>query len=145
MLNRNLLSGASLLAGVSRVVRILAGLLFTSALMCSAQSQIKVLLNFGGSNPGGAPIYVTLTQGRDGALYGTSSADSGSVFRLTTRGQYSQLYLFSTGPFLNPEGGVTLGADGNFYGTVQLGGVNFDLGGLYQLTPAGVFTDLYEF
>jgi uncharacterized repeat protein (TIGR03803 family) len=115
-----------------------------SALLCPAQ-QIKVLYNFGGPDPGGLPIYVTLTQGRDGALYGTSSQDSGNVFRLTTQGQYSQLYAFSSGPFINPEGGVTLGADGNFYGTTQLGGVSYNFGGLFQLTPAGVFTDLYEF
>ena len=101
-----------------------------SALLCPAQ-QIKVLYNFGGPDPGGLPIYVTLTQGRDGALYGTSSQDSGNVFRLTTQGQYSQLYAFSSGPFINPEGGVTLGADGNFYGTTQLGGVSYNFGGLF--------------
>lgn len=146
MSNRNSLLPASLPACMSRFATFLGGLFLTAALTCAAQTPIKVLFNFGGtSDSGGLPVYVTLTQGRDGALYGTSTAASGSVFRLTTQGQYSQIYDFSTGPFLNPEGGVTLGSDGNFYGTTQLGGVAFDFGGLFQLTPAGAFTDLYEF
>jgi len=140
MPSRNFLRPTSLLVSST----FLAGLLLITALICPAQ-QIKVLYNFGGSNPGGLPLYVTLTQGRDGALYGTSSIDTGNVFRLTTQGQYSQLYAFSSGPFINPEGGVTLGADGNFYGTTQLGGEAYDLGGIFQVTPGGVFTDLYEF
>lgn len=39
---------------------------------------------------------------------------------------------------------LTQGADGNFYGTIRLGGVN-SLGSVFQLTPSGTLTTLYSF
>jgi uncharacterized repeat protein (TIGR03803 family) len=43
-----------------------------------------------------------------------------------------------------PAAGLTLGKDGNFYGTTQNGGTNF-AGAVFKITPAGVFTPLYSF
>ena len=47
-------------------------------------------------------------------------------------------------PGANPYAGLTLGLDGNFYGTTALGGTN-NQGTIFQLTPGGVFTSLLSF
>jgi uncharacterized repeat protein (TIGR03803 family) len=44
----------------------------------------------------------------------------------------------------HPYCGLVVGADGNLYGTTSTGGSN-DLGTVFQLTPAGVFTSLFSF
>lgn len=44
----------------------------------------------------------------------------------------------------DPEGGVTLGLDGNFYGTTKVGGKD-GAGTIFQVTPAGTLTTLYSF
>ena len=41
--------------------------------------------------------------------------------------------------------GLTLGSDGNFYGTCIAGNPATGLGSIFRLTPAGVFTDLHDF
>ena len=91
-----------------------------------------------------------LIQGVDGELYGTiqtNGANSqGTVFKMTTDGDYTQVYNFCaegggclvTGAI--PDGGVTLGSDGNYYGTTQNGGA-FAFGSVYKLTPTGTLTD----
>jgi uncharacterized repeat protein (TIGR03803 family) len=43
-----------------------------------------------------------------------------------------------------PQAGLILGADGNFYGTCSTGGV-WDEGTVFNVTPAGVETQLYSF
>lgn len=68
---------------------------------------------------------------------------TGTIFEITPGGTLTALY---TG--LAPEAGLTLGANGNFYGTSFYGGTgNGGKGGgtLYELTPKGTFTALYNF
>jgi uncharacterized repeat protein (TIGR03803 family) len=43
-----------------------------------------------------------------------------------------------------PAGGLTLGTDGNFYGTTITGGT-YALGTIFRMTPAGTVTTLYSF
>jgi uncharacterized repeat protein (TIGR03803 family) len=93
-----------------------------------------------------------LAQGRDGQLYGTTSSGGaynppdgdGVVFRLNTNGTETILHSFSGADGNAPEGGLTLGSDGNFYGTTARGG-SFNLGVLFSITPTGKFTVLYNF
>ena len=98
-----------------------------------------------------------LVQGPDGNFYGTSVGGganyTGTVFELTPAGIFSTLYTFSAqssqAPYGNadgadPEGGLTLGSDGNFYGTTVSGGANAN-GTIFQMTPAGVLNTLYSF
>jgi uncharacterized repeat protein (TIGR03803 family) len=84
-----------------------------------------------------------LAQGQDGNLYGTGR-DASAVFRVSTSGQHSDLYLFSSGPFSYPFGGLTLGTNGDFYGGTQEG-IRTGFGGVYELSPTGEFQALVDF
>ena len=44
----------------------------------------------------------------------------------------------------DPDGGMMLGSDGNFYGTTEGGGSNGG-GTIYMITPSGVLSTLYNF
>lgn len=108
-----------------------------------------------GRNPEGR-----LVQGPDGALYGTTliggAADRGTIYRLTTAGVLTTLYSFpALGNFntagvatnatgANPRSGLTLGSDGNFYGTTYQGG-SVGYGTVYRVTPTGSVTVLHNF
>ena len=82
-----------------------------------------------------------LVQGRDGNMYGVGlycgTNNTGSVYKISPSGAESLVFSFpSNWSFC--FSGLTLGNDGNFYGTC------FSTPGrqwwhLYQLTPAGVF------
>lgn len=90
-----------------------------------------------------------LAQGRDGNLYGTAPTGGtlgfGGVFRITPAGVYSVIYNFDgTLHGKAPRGGLTLGADGNFYGTTNQGGSS-NYGTLFKITSAGVLTVLHNF
>jgi uncharacterized repeat protein (TIGR03803 family) len=109
------------------------------------------LHDFNCSTEGCRPSFpAILAQGRDGNLYGTTSGGGkfnfGTVFRTTPAGAITTLYDFNAG---GPDGflcvsGLTLGADGNFYGTTYSGGAN-NAGTIFKITPAGVLTTLHSF
>jgi len=96
---------------------------------------------------GGLPC--GLVQGKDGCLYGTTyyggPRDSGTVFRLSTNGSFTNLWSFTGGD----DGGtprcrLVQGVDGNFYGTTLGGGVNGS-GTVFRITPSGTLTNLHSF
>jgi uncharacterized repeat protein (TIGR03803 family) len=108
------------------------------------------------SNSTGVAAPALLSQGPDGALYSTIQSNgtynSGSVYRMTTAGGYSPVYSFCAegGHCLvtgyDPWGGVTLGIDGNLYGTTYSGGAcNGGVGTIFKVTPAGAWTKLWDF
>jgi uncharacterized repeat protein (TIGR03803 family) len=83
-----------------------------------------------------------LTLGTDGNFYGTTGGDAvntyGTVFRITPGGTYTTLHAFLSGsdgayPSAAP---LTLGTDGNFYGTTDQGGLS-NTGTIYRITPRG--------
>jgi uncharacterized repeat protein (TIGR03803 family) len=101
-----------------------------------------------GTNP-----YAVLVQGTDGSFYGTTShngayGDYGTVFKVTAGGKRTTLYSFCAktgcpdGYF--PASGLIQGADGNFYGTTQLGGAEKG-GTVFKITSKGKLTTLYNF
>src|ERR1700743_2330172 len=47
-------------------------------------------------------------------------------------------------PTSTPQSALVTGPDGNLYGTSSYGGVN-DLGAIFRLTSAGVYTVIYSF
>src|ERR1700735_912214 len=95
------------------------------------QTKFTSLLSFEGTN-GANPHYVYLVQGTDGNLYGTtyvSTGSGGTVFKITTKGVLTTLYTFCAHgePCLDgaqPDAGLVLAADGNFYGATMNGGAN---------------------
>ena len=130
-------------------------LLAVAALACVtalAQAQtVSTIYNFAGGKTGAAnPYYVTLVQGTSGALYGTTynggGKSEGTFFSVTTSGTFSLLYSFGTATKDGewPTGGLTLGTDGNFYGTTNLGGTGLQ-GTVFKMTTAGVETILHNF
>jgi uncharacterized repeat protein (TIGR03803 family) len=90
-------------------------------------------------------------QGPDGNFYGTAYWGGGSngygiIYTVTPSGQETILQSFTNtngGP-ANPGAGLTLGADGNFYGTTTGGGTS-GLGTFFKMTPSGALTVLYSF
>src|SRR5207253_1022165 len=70
-----------------------------------------------------------VTLGSDGNFYGTTVEGGahgyGVFFKITPAGVLTPLYSFTgAGDGGSPGAGVTLGADGNFYGTTESGGAN---------------------
>jgi len=122
-----------------------------AATLASAQTKFTSLLSFDGTN-GANPHYVYLVQGADGNLYGTtyvSTGSGGTVFKITTKGVLSTIYTFCPDgePCLDgaqPEAGLVLATDGDFYGTTLNGGVN-GFGTVFQVTSAGKLTTLHSF
>ena len=116
------------------------------AISLSAQTLTNFVL-FGGTN--GADTADPLVQGADGNLYGTTNrggaAALGTIFEGTPGGTLTTLHSFS-GALADgsPEAGLTLGADGNFYGTTPNGGT-YSYGTVFKITPGGVFTTLASF
>jgi uncharacterized repeat protein (TIGR03803 family) len=133
-------------------VGLLITLLLFGALPTIASAQTYTdLFNFGGiygREPGWPNI---LAQGRDGNLYGTVPSGGtngrGVVFKITSSGTLTVLNNFGTDTDGNaPEGGLTLGVNGNFYGTTVAGGdPSCNCGTVFAITPAGTLTTLYTF
>jgi uncharacterized repeat protein (TIGR03803 family) len=103
---------------------------------------LTTLVSFNGTN--GADPAATLTLGKDGNFYGTTSAggigsgSAGTVFRVTTNGLLTTLvsFVYTNGAFPNgasPTAGLTLGPDGNFYGTTPY--ANPSYGTFFTLVP----------
>src|ERR1700722_1218089 len=118
----------------------------------SHAQMFSVLYDFGVVS--GEPVnigYSVIAQGRDGSFYTTAvgcCSVGGTVFRMTRGGLLTVLHDFPSGfdgvSGEGPQGGLTLGADGNFYGTTQEGGTS-DHGTIFKITPKGVLTVLYNF
>ena len=140
-------------------------LCLVTAVLASAQT-LTTLVSFNGSD-GGNPYRMSLVQGRDGNLYGTTQfggdhtgcstvfSGCGTIFKVTTGGTLTSLYSFcaktNCTDGAQPVAGLVLGTDGNFYGTTEYAGANclayYDYcgGTIFKITPSGTFTTLYSF
>lgn len=109
-----------------------------------------------GNQPDGA-----LVQGLDGSLYGTTffggtnngcgvsfNYGCGTVFKITPAGKLTTLYQFCSQPNCadgsEPVGALTVGTDGNFYGTT-LSGTDSTFSTIFKMTPEGNLTTIYSF
>jgi uncharacterized repeat protein (TIGR03803 family) len=125
----------------------------------TAAGAETVLYAFGASVTDGFDPTAPLIQTGDGSFYGTTSSGgahgAGTVFKITPGGTETILYSFGASP---SDGAVpsalTLGRDGNFYGTTSSGGSNYcnvipgsgnNCGTVFMITPGGVETVLYAF
>lgn len=110
----------------------------------------SVVYNYGSQvyDPVGPYVAGIIAQGRDGNLYSSSATGGiggGAAYIVTPAGALTQLFdfgnLISDGIY--PYSGLTLGTDGNFYGTTN--GTGGFYGTVFKLTPGGVHTTLYTF
>jgi uncharacterized repeat protein (TIGR03803 family) len=93
-----------------------------------------------------------LTVAPSGDFYGTTFGggrpQEGIIFKITSSGSLTKLYSFYSQPNgadgWDPQAPLTLGGDGNLYGTASKGGT-FKNGTLFKITPAGQYTVLYNF
>lgn len=104
-----------------------------------------------GAGPNGA-----LLQATNGNFYGTTANQGlgsyeggGTVFKITPGGTLTTLYNFCNltlcADGLAPFGGLVQATNGNFYGTTENGGANVFYGTVFQITPSGMLTTLYNF
>jgi uncharacterized repeat protein (TIGR03803 family) len=129
-------------SGCSRYGFIGCGVLFK----LTPEGTLTNLYSFEGGGHPNAP----LIQAADGDLYGTTF--DGTIFRLSPPGTVTTLYRFSGGGQFGviPEGTVQA-TDGNLYGATDYGGDDACGGGdagcgsLYNLTLAGILTNLHDF
>jgi len=139
------------------IVRMAVVLLFIAPLCSSASAQtggytFATLHSFMGTD--GAASKAGLVQGSDGNFYGTTSGGgahgNGTVFKITSAGALTTLYSFSAtyqgynADGANPHAGLTLGNDGNLYGTTFHAG-GYGNGTVFKVTPAGALSALYSF
>jgi uncharacterized repeat protein (TIGR03803 family) len=113
---------------------------------------LTTLYSFAGGNTDGARPLAGLVLATDGNLYGTTwrggPLDAGAIFRIALGGTYAVLHLFTSSSIdgHSPRVALVQASDGNLYGTTEGNGASGnDLGTLFRITTAGVFTRLYEF
>lgn len=93
-----------------------------------------------------------VVQANDGNFYGTTFGgginNSGTVFKMTPSGALITLYKFCSQTNctdgVSPEAGLVQANNGNLYGTTYSGGP-YDMGNVFEITPAGVFTTVHGF
>ena len=118
-------------------------------------------LNANGENADGATPGMALTRGEGDVIYGMASFGgkngSGTIFKITTSGEFTVLYTFSAldANGLNQDGAYPLramvaGKDGNLYGTTRTGGTNACLftkgcGVAWIIDGKGNFKVLHQF
>jgi uncharacterized repeat protein (TIGR03803 family) len=118
----------------------------------SASGKETVLHNFAGSPDGAYPYGGFLVRDAKGNLYGATywggAYGGGTVFALSKKGTETVLYSFGpAGSYADGQSsyGVTRDAQGNFYGATTFGGAYSPYGTVFQVTPAGNETVLYNF
>jgi uncharacterized repeat protein (TIGR03803 family) len=137
------LASFACIAVVCSVVAPMAG-------VCRGQT-FDVLANFNGTN-GAYPRFVTLVQGRDGNLWGTSAAlgstksssEGGTIYKVTPAGELTVEYNLNINVGSAPAVGLTLSPNGDFYGVAGLGGYSNN-GSVFKMDSTGTLTDLLLF
>lgn len=128
--------------------------------------QYKVLhtfsaMNANGDNEDGASPGNGLTAGPDGGFYGMAylggANGNGTIFRISTYGEFTVLHTFSTldANGHNQDGAgplrtIVVGNDGNLYGTTRIGGQNTCLfthgcGVAWEIDGKGNFMVIHQF
>ena len=127
----------------------------------TSNGTLTSLDSFTGANNGAYP-YAGLVQGGDGSFYGTTVNGGthgyfyagrffgyGTVFKISTSGELTNLWSFTGGNGgAFPQAGLVQGSDGCFYGTTSRINLNGNLSGhgtVFKISPSGELTNLYSF
>ena len=117
----------------------------------TTSGTLTTLYSFTNGSDGANP-QAALTLENDGNFYGTTTSGGtnggGTLFQVTTNGTMTMLYSFTSLPDsptgATPLAALTLGNDGNFYGTTYAGG-SYGVGTIFQVTTNGTLTTLVSF
>jgi uncharacterized repeat protein (TIGR03803 family) len=121
-----------------------------AAIPAPAQTVDTLYSFFSNSNTQAIEPFGTIAQGRDGNFYGISQSGNGCCqgwfYKISRTGVLTSLHAMAQTEGTNCNG-LTLGTDGNFYGTCANGGIqNGNPGGtLIRVTPTGTVTVLHGF
>jgi uncharacterized repeat protein (TIGR03803 family) len=133
------------------VLRGVGTIFMLCAAFASPGETFTVLKDFELSD-GAQPWHMSMVQGLDGNLYGTTLGGgtyySGTVFKITPAGTLTTLYNFCSQAGCpdgsGPEAGLMLATDGSFYGTTGSGGAN-TAGTIFRITADGRLTTVHAF
>jgi len=113
--------------------------------------NLSTLCTFTGTN-GAYPTSLIL--GSDGVLYGCTTqggtdfvgpfSGSGTVYKITTNGDFTRLHAFSNTDGSQPKCRLLEVTNGLFYGITYVGGRNGN-GNVFQVSSNGVFASVLEF
>jgi uncharacterized repeat protein (TIGR03803 family) len=119
-----------------------------SAGLAPIRAQVTGIAQFSSTgDPQNSQVVGVIAQGRDGNMYFTApemvaNMKTSAAYRITPSGKLTLIYTFPSG--VQTYSGLTLGTNGNFYGTTVNGGAN-GKGSVFELTPKGVLATLYSF
>jgi uncharacterized repeat protein (TIGR03803 family) len=119
----------------------------------TAGGTLTTLHSFLGGKSDGSTPEAALVQATTGVLYGTAfqggigcANGCGTVFSITPGGRTMKTLHRFVGKDGSGPVGLLQATDGNLYGITLQGGTGADNGGtIFELTPAGTFTTLYNF
>jgi uncharacterized repeat protein (TIGR03803 family) len=122
---------------------------YGSVYRMSPTGGLTILYSFDTSQDPHFAYPVRLMLGSDGALYGATNGvlslrGAGTIFKMTTDGQFTILHTFSGAEGRNPNGPLAQTSDGAFYGTTYAGG-SAGWGSTFRLAPDGTLTTLFNF
>ncbi len=126
--------------------------------------NLTIIHTFATDGSEGSGVYGPLVAGPDGNFYGAALSSApvtgngvfanrlGTVFSTNPSGGFQKIYTFlNTAVGNDLDQNLTLGSDGNFYGTAKFGGSSSactqssGCGTVFQLTPSGGFTVEHNF
>jgi uncharacterized repeat protein (TIGR03803 family) len=121
-------------------------ILWGTVFKISASGELTTLYSFTGGKDGASPMG-GLVMGRDGSFYGTTKVantyQGGTVFKISSEGTFSSLYLFAGGNDGWAPDSLVQGSDGYFYGTTR--GATNNGGTLFKMSTDGALANLYSF
>jgi uncharacterized repeat protein (TIGR03803 family) len=121
--------------------------------------ELTVLYNFSGTDGdegNGYFPYGQLVQAANGAFYGTTfegggteqtskcTHGCGTIFEITPAGEFTLVHSLVSSEGGESYAGLTIGTDGNFYGTASAFG-EYKYGTVFQMSPSGTITVLHSF
>jgi len=124
----------------------------------AASGTVKTVYAFAGPPFDGAYPHGGVVQATDGSLYGTTllggscpaapQAGCGTIFKIGAGGIFTLAYNFCANgnpcyDGQSPADGLTLGSDGNLYGTTAFGGGVANAGTIFSITPDGALVTLH--